>query len=82
MAHTPHELADEFPDDAALIRTLKTNDAHFAKAAEAHHAVNRTIHRIEAGVEAGGNERLETLKKERLALLDQIAAELERARAR
>jgi uncharacterized protein len=80
MSHTAHELADEFPADAALIHQLKGSDAHFAKAADAHHAVNRTIHRIEAGAEAASDARLEALKKERLALLDQIAAELSRAR--
>ncbi|MCU0949309.1 MAG: DUF465 domain-containing protein [Porphyrobacter sp.] len=93
MSHTPHELADEFPADSVLIHRLKAADAHFArlarlKAADAHfarlaarhHDINREVHRIEAGVEAAGDERLEALKKERLALLDQISAELSRAR--
>ncbi len=76
-AHTPHELADAFPRDAETLHRLKMTDAHFARLAARHHNVNREIHRIECGAEAAGDERLEALKKERLGLLDQIAAILE-----
>lgn len=73
-AHTPHELHDEFPDAAEAIHNLKMTDAHFAKLAEQHHIVNREIHRIEAEVDAASDDRLEALKKERLHLLDAVAA--------
>ncbi len=76
-AHTPHELADAFPEDAEALRRLKLSDAHFARLAERHHEVNRAIHRIESEVEAASDTRLETLKKERLHLLDEIAVKLE-----
>lgn len=78
-AHTPHELADAFPDDAEALHRLKLTDAHFAPLAERHHAVNREIHRIEAEVDAASDDRLEALKKERLHLLDEIAVMLEAA---
>lgn len=80
MSHTPHELADEFPQDRDLIHRLKQDDAHFARLAEEYHSVNRTIHRIESETEAASDERMESLKKERLALADEIAAMLARAR--
>ncbi|MFO6446417.1 YdcH family protein [Erythrobacter sp. NE805] len=80
-AHTPHELAETFPADAAALHRLKTTDAHFARLAERHHAVNRAIHRIEAEAEAASDARLEALKRERLHLLDEIAALLENAPA-
>jgi hypothetical protein len=76
-AHTPNELADVFPEDAEALHRLKLSDAHFARMAERHHQVNREIHRIESEVEAASDERLEALKKERLNLLDAIAAMLE-----
>ena len=76
-AHTPHELADAFPGDAAALHRLKGSDAHFARLAEQHHLVNREIHRIETEVEPASDDRLETLKKERLHLLDAIAVMLE-----
>lgn len=72
-AHTPNELADTFPDHAETLHHLKLTDAHFARLAERHHAVNREIHRIESEIEAASDDRLETLKKERLHLIDDIA---------
>lgn len=80
MSHTPHELADEFPQDRDLIHRLKQDDAHFARLADEYHTVNRTIHRIESEAEAASDERMESLKKERLALADQISATLAKAR--
>ncbi|MCL4673695.1 MAG: YdcH family protein [Sphingomonadaceae bacterium] len=80
MSHTPHELADEFPQDRDLIHRLKQDDAHFARLADEYHTVNRTIHRIESETEAASDERMESLKKERLALADQISATLAKAR--
>ena len=80
MSHTPHELADEFPQDRELIHRLKVEDAHFARLADDYHTVNRAIHRIESEVEAASDERAEALKKERLALVDRIAAILTKAR--
>ncbi len=47
--------------------------AHFARLADQYHTVNREIHRIESEVEAASDQRSETLKKERLALKDEIA---------
>ena len=78
-AHTPNELADVFPDHAVTLHQLKLTDAHFARLAEQHHDVNREIHRIETEIDAASDDRLEALKKERLHLLDEIAAMLEAA---
>jgi hypothetical protein len=80
-AHTPHELAEAFPEDAAALHRLKQEDAHFVRLARRHHEVNREIHRIECEAEAASDERLEALKKERLHLLDEIALMLEQAPA-
>ena len=76
-AHTPHELHDEFPHDAEVLHRLKLTNAHFAKLAERHHEVNREIHRIAAEIEAASDERVEALKRERLHLLDEVAAMIE-----
>jgi uncharacterized protein len=81
MAHTPHELADEFPEDHALLHELKLTNAHYAVLAARYHDVNRAIHRSAAEVEPLGDEQLEGLKRQRLALLDEIAAMLAAARA-
>jgi uncharacterized protein YdcH (DUF465 family) len=76
-AHTPHELHDEFPHDAEVLHRLKLTNPHYVKLADRHHEVNREIHRIAAEIEAASDERLEALKRERLHLLDEVAAMIE-----
>ena len=72
MTNVPHELAEEFPEHSARIHELKQSDAHFRHLADEHHRVNREIHRIEVETEPASDVRLEELKKERLALADNI----------
>jgi uncharacterized protein YdcH (DUF465 family) len=74
MSHVPHELHEEFPEDAATLRELKLSDSHFQKLADGYHEVNRAIHRAETDVEPTSGVRLEEMKKQRLALLDDISA--------
>jgi hypothetical protein len=73
MTHTPHELAEEFPEHSQKIHDLKTADAHFARLADEYHTVNRTIHRSESGVEPMGEHAETDLRKQRMALKDEIA---------
>ncbi len=73
MGHTPHELADEFPEKVTRIHELRESDAHFAKLSDAYHTLNREIHRGETNVEPMDDLHLEELKKKRLLLLDEIA---------
>ena len=79
MSHTPHELAEEFPADVEKMQALKAKDAHFAKLFDDYHAVNKTIHRAESNLEPVADEHEETLRKQRLALKDEIAAALRAA---
>ena len=79
MSHTPNELADLF--DADALHALKVSDTHFAGLADKYHDLNREIHRIEAEVEAASDERTEELKKQRLAMLDEISALVAKAAA-
>lgn len=80
MSHTPHELADTFPDDTAILHRLKLDDPHFANLAEQYHTLNREIHRIESEVDAASDERAEELKKQRLHLADTIGEIVAKAR--
>ena len=72
MSHTPHELTEEFPDLADEIHALKTSDAHFAKLADEYHELNRQIHRIETDVEPASDEHQTELRKQRMALKDEL----------
>ena len=72
MTHTPHDIAEEFPEHADRIHGLKATNAHFAKLCDNHHRINREIHRGAENVEPMDDAHLEELKKQRLALLDEI----------
>lgn len=72
MTHTPHELAEEFPDDGEALHQLKVSNAHFGKLADEYHEINRKVHRIESEIEPASDFTLEDLKKKRLVLKDQI----------
>lgn len=76
MSHVPHELHEEFPEAAEKISQLKQKNAHFARISVEYHDVNKTIHRMETNVEPASDAALEQLKKQRLALKDQIAGML------
>lgn len=76
MSHTPHELAEEFPEHVDRIHDLRQSDAHFAKMFEAYHVTNRAVHRAETNVEPTSDDHLIDLRKERVMLKDQIYAYL------
>jgi uncharacterized protein YdcH (DUF465 family) len=72
MSHTPHELAEEFPDKADVMHALKQTDAHFARLSDEYHEINRTIHRAETNVEPMEDLATVDLRKQRAALKDEI----------
>lgn len=76
MSHTPHELIEEFPDQIDLMHELKLKDAHFAKMYEAYHTINRAIHLAETNLEPTDDLHMNEMRKERLALKDEISAAL------
>jgi len=79
MSHTPHELAEEFPDKVEKIHDLKVSDAHFAKLMDEYHEVNRAVHRAETGIEPMEDLAEGELRKKRMHLKDQIASMLAKA---
>jgi len=76
MSHTPHELAEEFPEHKDKIHQLKMEDAHFAKMFEKYHEINRAVHRMETRIEPVTDEIEEKTRRERMQLKDQIATYL------
>lgn len=73
MSEAQHDLHSEFPQDGEILHRLKLESAHFRELADRYHGVNKDIHRAEAGIEPVSDDWLETLKKQRLALLDDVA---------
>lgn len=81
MSHVPHDLHSEFPADADTLHGLKLGNHHFLAVSERYHDLNKDVHRIESGIEVASDERLEDLKKQRLALLDEVAQMIAQAKA-
>lgn len=76
MSHTPHELAEEFPELAEAMAALRQSDSHFSKLSDRYHTLNREIHRAETDVEPTSDAHMVEMRKERLALKDEIYAYL------
>ncbi|MEL6919954.1 MAG: YdcH family protein [Pseudomonadota bacterium] len=72
MAHTPHELAEEFPDHVEKMSQMKQDNAHFAKLFDEYHDINRAIHRAEIDIEPTDDFNMEIMRKKRMVLKDEI----------
>ena len=67
-----------FPEYREQISHLKTSDQHFAKLFDRHNALDQTIRNMEARIELAGADEIESLKKEKLHLKDELYALLRR----
>ncbi|MEM1074230.1 MAG: DUF465 domain-containing protein [Pseudomonadota bacterium] len=74
MSHVPHDLAEEFPQMHQEISDLKIADSRFARLFDDYHRINRAIHRAETNVEPTDDCHMIAMRKERVALKDDIAA--------
>jgi uncharacterized protein YdcH (DUF465 family) len=72
MTLEKHDLHHEFPEFTNEIHHLKMNDNHFARLFNEYHDVDQEVHRIEQGVENTSDEYLESKKKQRLKLKDNL----------
>jgi uncharacterized protein YdcH (DUF465 family) len=70
-----------FPEYRDLISELKTTDRHFLSLFEKHNELDQKIKNIESRIEPGTHEEIEILKKEKLALKDQLYGLLKKASA-
>jgi len=70
-----------FPEYRDLITRLKTEDAHFTRLFDEHNELDQRIKNLEARIELGTDAEIETLKKEKLNLKDQLHAILKEADA-
>lgn len=67
-----------FPEYRELISQLKTSDSHFSRLFDAHNTLDQRIKNMESRVESGTPTEIEVLKKEKLALKDQLYAVLKK----
>ena len=74
-----HPLVTAFPDQRQQLQKLRRDNPLFARKAEEYEALNLSILRVEIGEQALDEAMLAVLRQERMALEDDIAAELKRA---
>jgi hypothetical protein len=79
MSALSDDLIEEFPDKADLIHKLKVTDHHFANLLQRNHTLWKEIQQITKDIEPASDEALATLRKQRLAVLDEIGAMLAKA---
>ena len=79
MTHTPHQLAEEFPEHLVKMRHLKETDGHFHRISKEYDEVNHRIHLGEANIDPCDDFHMSDLRKRRLALKDEINGMLTRA---
>ncbi|WP_434633954.1 YdcH family protein [Chromobacterium sp. CV08] len=63
-----------FPEYRDLITRLKTEDSHFSKLFDLHNRLDQRIRNMEARIVPAGPQEIETLKKEKLRLKDELYA--------
>jgi uncharacterized protein YdcH (DUF465 family) len=68
-----------FPEYRDLITRLKTSDAHFLHVFEKHNELDQKIKNMESHVVHGTLEEIETLKKRKLHLKDELYQILRKA---
>ncbi|MES2043789.1 MAG: DUF465 domain-containing protein [Pseudomonadota bacterium] len=81
MSEQGHDLHSAFPADGAILQALKVQDGHFRTLAGQYHDLTQEILRVESGLEAASDVRLEALKKQRLGMLDEVATLIEARKA-
>jgi uncharacterized protein YdcH (DUF465 family) len=79
MSIEKHDLVHEFPEFRERIHELKISDRHFAKLFSEYHDLDHEVRRIEEGVENTSDAYVETRKKMRLLLKDQLYGMLKQA---
>jgi hypothetical protein len=70
-----------FPEYRELISSLKGNDAHFTRLFDKHNELDQKIKNMENHIEPGTPVDIETMKKEKLALKDELYAHLKKVEA-
>ncbi len=69
-----------FPEFRERITQLKSTDNHFMRLFDQHNELDQKVSNMEASITPATHEEIETLKKEKLLLKDQLYAILKNAK--
>lgn len=73
MAHTPHDLAEEFPNHHDAMRDLRRTNAHAARLMDEYAEINETLYRVDSNLNPMSDVESLRLHKQRMTLKDEIA---------
>lgn len=68
-----------FPEYRELTNELKLSDSYFLEILKKHDDIDQQVRNMEHGTEPGTHVEIENLKKEKLALKDELYAMLKKA---
>ncbi|WP_193142564.1 MULTISPECIES: YdcH family protein [unclassified Meridianimarinicoccus] len=72
MAHTPHDLSDEFPDRIHVLHDLRMKDATVARLVDEYNQINETLYRVDTNKLPMADVEALRLRKSRVALRSEI----------
>lgn len=73
MSHTPHDLAEEFPNHHDAMRDLRRTNAHAARLMDEYAEINETLYRVDSNLNPMSDVESLRLHKQRMMLKDEIA---------
>lgn len=76
-----HKIGEEFPEYREQIHSLKMSNAHFAGLLEKWEEIDKKIARAESRIELMSEDEEEQLRKQRLALKDELYSMLRNSKA-
>jgi uncharacterized protein YdcH (DUF465 family) len=76
-----HKIGEEFPEYREQIHVLKMSNAHFAGLFDQWETIDKRIARAESRIELMSQEEEEVLRKQRLALKDELYSMLRNSKA-
>ncbi|MCF6203259.1 MAG: DUF465 domain-containing protein [Methylococcaceae bacterium] len=79
MLNEKHDLVHELPEHRDAIHDLKISSRHFARLFDEYHKTDDEIHHIETGIKTTSDDYLDSKKKQRLHLKDELLKMIQKA---
>ena len=79
MLNEKHDLVHELPEHRDAIHNLKISNRHFVRLFDEYHETDDEVHHIETGIKTTSDDYLDSKKKQRLHLKDELLKMIRKA---
>ncbi len=79
MLNEKHDLVHELPEHRDAIHNLKISSRHFVRLFDEYHETDDEVHHIETGIKTTSDDYLDSKKKQRLHLKDELLKMIHKA---